>query len=418
MQKELKENSKEKTMQKANKLIINPEWDEIFYKYENNNFSNHAFPLFLFTTRLYEQLAQEGCKDVLFMSREGQFLKRLFDRYVEIRKEFNQETSDIKTHYFYGSRNSIMTASAKPLEQEDFDMLLRFFKYFIKPRMFLFSIGFTNEQIDEVRQSFGKSMDKMCINFKTSKSFKKLLQNEDFKRIYEDNRLKQSHAFGQYMKSFDVDFNNNGLTFVDIGYHGTMQDLIFKFFDEKVKMHGYFIKSRAKQHQDNAKTGLLGDNNNKELFGSKINKYDTFNYEQILRADHGRCLGYQVQDDNSAIPMIDTEHRDVEVFEKYIKTMQSQIFEKFELIARKSMTNDVDMAKICTIYFYYTVKNKTKADYQWILDMQDSHHDDFGYVGYPGKAFARWLRKFAFKLKDKIFIFNNKSYIKKLKKNM
>ena len=48
--------------------------------------------------------------------------------------------------------------------------------------------------------------------------------------------------------------------------------------------------------------------------------------------------------------------------------------------------------------------------------MQDCHHDDFGYVGYPGRAFARGLRKFVFKLKDKIFVCSKKAYINKLKK--
>ncbi len=399
------------------KIIINPEWDEIFYKYEENNFSNHAFPLYLFTARLYERLAESGCKDVLFMSREGQFLKRLFDRYCEIRRELCQPVIDITTHYFYGSRNSIMTASAKAIDEEDFDMLFRYFKYFIKPKSFLFSIGFSNEQIDEVRQTFGKSMDHACFNFQTSKALKKLKQNEVFRKIYEYNRSIQSDAFGIYMQTFGIDYHDQGLTFVDIGYHGTMQDLIFKYFNKNVKMHGYFIKNRARYCDDNTKTGLLGDNLNKGLFGSKVNKYDTFNYEQILRADHGRCVGYEVID-NTAHPIIDTQHSDVEIYQQYVQTMQEQIADKFELIARNALSLASDIATICTIYFYYTVKYKTKADYKWILDMQDRHHDDFGYVGYPGKAFARFLRKFAFSLKDKIFVLNKSCYIRKLRKSL
>ena len=401
---------------KKNKIIISSDWDKIFNKH--NNFSNHAFPLYLFTLRLYNQLSETGCNDVFFMSREGQFLKKLYERFVEIKKELGQEVTPINTHYFYGSRNSIMTASVQPIEQENFNLMFRYFNYFIKPKGFMYSIGFTNEQIDQVRQSVGKSVDKACLNFKASKAFKRLKQNEVFRKIYEENRLKQSTAFGEYMKSFGIDFHKNGLVFVDIGYHGTMQDLIYKFFNEKVTMHGYFIKNRAKFHANNSKTGLLGDNLNKNLFGSKINKYDTFNYEQILRADHGRCVGYEVVKDNFAKPLIDTKHHDGEIFEKYIKSLQEQILDKFEMIARKSLTEKCDIETICTIYFYHTVKNKSKADFEWILNMQDCHHDDFGYVGYPGKAFARWLRKCVFKLKDNIFISKNASHIRKLKKSL
>lgn len=402
---------------KTKDFIINKEWDEIFNKYPENNFSNHAFPLFLFTQRLYNQLTETGCKDILFMSREGQFLKKLFERYCEIKKQLNQEVTQINTNYFYGSRNSIMTASVKPIEEENFNELFRYFNFFIKPKMFMFSIGFSEEQIEEVAKSFGKATNKLCLSFKSSKTFKKLKENETFKRIYEENRTKQSTNFSEYMKTFNLDFYKDGLFFVDIGYHGTMQDLIYKFFNEKVTMHGYFIKNRAKYNANNSKVGLLGDNLNKDLFGSKVNKYDTFNYEQILRADHGRCLGYEVAD-NGAHPIIDEGHQDIEIYDKYVKYMQEQIFEKFELIAQKALSNNVDIEKICTIYFYYTIKNKSKADYQWILDMQDCHHDDFGYVGYPGRAFARGLRKFVFKLKDKFFLMGKKSYIKKMQKSV
>lgn len=403
---------------KTNKTIVNQEWDNIFNKYTANNLTNHAFPLYLFTIRLYEDLVKKGTKDVLFMSREGQFLKKLFERYCQIRKDCGLEVADIKTHYFYGSRNSIMTASVKPIEEENFEFMFRFFKYFISPKMFMYSIGFTNEQIEEVQKTFGKQINKHCLNFKTSKTFKNLKQNETFRKIYKDNRQKQSKAFALYMNTFNLDYKKDGLVFVDIGYHGTMQDLIFKFFDEKVKIQGYFIKNRSTQVENNTKFGFLGDNVDKKLFGSRITKYDAFNYEQILRADHGRCLGYEIVDKNTAKALIDEKHNDAEVFEKYIKQMQEQIFDKFELISKKSLTESWDIATICTIYFYYTVKNKTKTDYKWIIDMQDSHHDDFGYVGYPGRAFARWLRKFAFSVKDKMFVCKNRCYIRKLKKSL
>lgn len=52
------------------------------------------------------------------------------------------------------------------------------------------------------------------------------------------------------------------------------------------------------------------------------------------------------------------------------------------------------------------------------LDLQDCHHDDFGYVGYPVRAFARKLRKFAFKLKDNFFILSKSHHIKQLKKQI
>ena len=405
---------KDKTIALNEKLV---KFDEIFNSNKENNFSNHAFPLYLFTARLYDQLKEKNCKDIIFMSREGQYLKTLFERYCQIRKELGLDVADIKTHYFYGSRNSVMTASTKPIDNENFEHLLRYFKFFIRPKMFLFSIGFTNEQIDEVAKSF-KEINKLCFNFKTSKTFKKLKQDEVFRRIYEENRSKQSESFGKYMKSFNINFEKDGIFFVDIGYHGTMQDMIFKYFDEKIKMTGFFIKNRSQCSEENKKIGLLADVNNKNLFGSKIHKYDAYNYEQILRADHGRCLGYEVKDDGFAVPLLDTEHDDEAIFEKYVKQLQDNILNKFNKIAKIALTENVDIEKICTIYYFETIRNKSNYDFKWILDMQDCHHDDFGYVGYPGRAFARKLRKFAFKLKDNFFILGKKGFIKKTKKSL
>ncbi|MGN0798575.1 MAG: hypothetical protein ACI4L7_03340 [Christensenellales bacterium] len=390
-------------------------YDEIFDCYGENNLTNFAFPLYLFTMRLYDCLEKTDTHDVLFMSREGQFLKKLFERYCEIRKELNKDVANIRTHYFYGSRNSVFTASTKPLQEEHFDYLFRFFNYFMNARKFLISIGFSKEQVEQVKQSFGDKLDKTCFNLKKSKIFKELRENKDFVEIYESNRKLQSQSFDLYMKSFGVDYKKDGLVFVDIGYHGTMQDLIFKFFDNKVKICGYFLKSRAEQNLDNQKFGLLGDSNNKKLFGSKITKYDSFNYEQILRADHGRCLGYSVEND-SVNPILDVADDKI-VYDKYVKDLQDKIFEKFEKIAYQSLNQDnKNIPEICVVYYYNTIKNKQNKDYKWLLDMEDNHHDDFGYVGYPGKVVARSIRKFAFKLKDKFFVLKNKHYIKKLKK--
>ena len=80
-------------------------YDEIFNTYSENNLTNYAFPLYLFTMRLYDRLVKTNTRDVLFMSREGQFLKKLFERYCEIQKYVG-----CKLEYFvnlYGKENGI-----------------------------------------------------------------------------------------------------------------------------------------------------------------------------------------------------------------------------------------------------------------------------------------------------------------------
>ncbi len=395
------------------KAIINKDWDDIFFKYgEKYKLSNYAFSLYLFTMRLYEELGVNNSKDVLFMSREGQFLKKLFERYCELRKEFGLDVMNIATHYFYGSRNSTMAASLASLEDENFDLLFRFFT-FLSSSAFMHSIGFSQEQIVEVGESVKGNIKRYHVNYHKSKYFKELKQCKTFRKIYEENRTSQKEAFTRYMNSFNLDYKKDGLVFVDIGYHGTMQDLINKFFNSEVPIKGYFVKSRSPKEERDFKIGLLSDKSNTRFPGENINSYDAYNYEQILRADHGRCLGYKIVGE-SAEPVIDTELDDAEVFENYVKKMQAQIFDKFELIARKALQENTDVTTLCIIYYYETIKHKSNYDYNWIIDMQDTSHDDFGIVGYFGRLFSKKLRRIVFKMKDKKFVRQNKRYIQNL----
>ncbi len=398
-------------------LIVNEKLNNIFALYDGKfNFSNQAFPLFLFTKRLYDELRKNDCRNVLFMSREGQYLKTLFEYYCEQLQKTDKNYQPIKTHYFYGSRNSVMAASLRPLENEKFDLLFRFFKS-MSIMAFMHSIGFSKEQINTVKEKYKYNINKFHVFFEKSKAFKALKENEVFKSIYDENRTKQSKAFALYLNSFNIDYKKEGLTFVDIGYHGTMQDLIFRFLNEEVTLSGYFIKNRTWSETNNSKLGLLSDKNVK-LQGDQINKYDAFNYEQFLRADHGRVLGYELTNENSVNPIIDMDLDDAEVFENYVSPLQNQIFDKFTKIMDFAIEYpQVDIEKYCIAYYYYTVKNKSGYDYDWIIDMQDTSHDDFGIVGYFGRLFSKNLRKFFFSLKDKSFVFSNKGYVKRLLKN-
>lgn len=168
------------------------------------------------------------------------------------------------------------------------------------------------------------------------------------------------------MQSFNIDFAKDGIFFVDIGYHGTMQDMIFKFYDEKIKITGFFIKCRSKTSENNQKIGLLADVNNKKLFGSKVLQYDAYNYEQILRADHGRCLGYELTKNNTAKVLLDTEHDDKEIYDKYVKPLQADILIKFNKISKLALADNSDIATLATIYYFKTIKNKTNLDFKWI----------------------------------------------------
>ena len=387
-------------------------FDELFSKYgKNYNYSNYAFPLYIFTKRLYENLRAENKKHVFFLSREGQFLKKLFDKYCEVLKirggidnEYN-----ITSHYLYASRNSLQAGTLKPLEEETFKYVFKSAMFGLSIRNFLITLTFTDVQIEEIAKSLKLNIDKVTRNFKNSKQFKALKQNKLFQEIYEKKRLDQTSAFKLYMESFGVDFYEEGLTIVDIGFNGTMQALFNNFFNGKVKIKGYYIGSLKKGSENSVKYGLLYDKYNKKQLGNSINYHNKHYYEQICRADHSRVDNYEIID-GKPIVIFDKKIDENKVYQEFIKPLQEQILDKFEKIANKDYLALSNIEAEGTKYYYKLVVKKSKQDVDWLIKSQDCYHDNFAVIGYSMKQFKRNLRRVGFKIWDLGFIV--KSYIK------
>lgn len=373
---------------------------DCFDKYGKDlNFSNHAFPLFLFTKRLYQQLKKENVKDIFFLSREGQFLKKLFDIYVECLKKKGIE-SNFNTHYLYASRNSILNASLNPIDNEDFYCLFRSSKS-MSVKKFLLTLGFSDSQLQEVKETYPFDMEKRIKNFNKSKQFKELKKNETFRTIYKQNSAEQRNSLKVYLDSFNVDFEKDGFYIVDIGWKGTMQDLFQKFFDNKIVIKGYFVGSCKKTKS--YKYGLLYDRNNRKQYGNTVHRHIIYNYEQICRADHNRCDGYSIVDGKPKV-ILDSKLNDAKIYHEVSEPLQSQILEKFKVLAKLDYYNLSNIDVVATKMFYKLIQKKSNEDWHWLDKSQNTHHDNFGDVRYPFKAFSFVLRKIGFGLLDAMFL--------------
>ena len=394
-----------------NKLIF----DEIFSEFgDKYNYSNYAFPLYIFTKRLYEKLKLENKHNVFFLSREGQFLKKLFDRYCEAVKARSYENFDITSHYLLASRNSLQAATLKPLQKETFKYIFKSAWFGLSVRNFLITLTFSDEQITLIEKELNLNIDKVTRNFKNSRSFKKLKECETFKKLYEEKRLEQNKAFKLYLDSFNVNFNEEGLTIVDIGFNGTMQALFSEFFENKVKITGYYIASLKKGSSKSKKFGLLYDKYNKKQLGSSINYHNKHYYEQICRADHSRVDNYAITQGKPTI-IFDKKIDDNKAYLEIIAPLQEQIINKFDKIANLDYFALSNIEAEGTKYYYKLVANKTKEDSAWLIKSQDSYHDSFAVIGFSMKNFKRNLRKLGFKLWDLGFLITKYCRAKSLK---
>ena len=157
-----------------------------------------------------------------------------------------------------------------------------------------------------------------------------------FKKIYDDNRTKQNELLREYIYS-NVEYDTERLYFVDVGWKGTIQDAIFKSFDGKIKITGYYIgrMDSGYIHPNNIKEGLVFSKYPQESNYYSYFIHNTLLVEQIASADHGSTRGYK-RESGVVKPIISkNDTKDYEVFQivkntqKYIENQFKEIFELF-----------------------------------------------------------------------------------------
>lgn len=264
----------------------------------------------IFMERLYKESKKKQIKNLFFISREGYFLKRLFD-YYQSTVQLSDEDS-IETHYFKASRQSSMQVAHKSLDVETFEHLKRKDSD-ISVENFLKTFLFNDDLIAVISDEIGADKSEMVIDFYSSGIFIKLKRNEKFEIGYEKNRNYQKKAFKNYLDSFQVDFQKEGMMVVDVGWRGTMQECIHTFFEEKVNVHGYYLglKEGYRITESTKRFGLnfsvyptTGPSDNVLMANRQL-------YEQLLAAPHGSTLGYRDKAGDYSIERYEQKERDV-----------------------------------------------------------------------------------------------------------
>lgn len=401
---------------KAN-FSIPTEFEDLFNKFGKDNvYSNHAFPLYLYIKRLVENLLRNNVKNVFFFAREGYFTKQLFDEYIKI------NNIKINSHYFYISRNSIMQVGLKNLENEDFRLFLKT-KLQISILEFLTSLDFDKETINKIVSDCKINITKSSFNFLKSQEFKELKQNKLFVNTYENNRLANREAFKKYLESFNVDFVNEGLNIVDVGWNGSTQNLFCHYVQggiSKFKITGYYMAclKPVLGIKESPKIGLLYSKKLKcpiLKYENKAYRYRTYNYEQILRANHDRTIGYKLVDGKVEV-IFDNKENEKLVFNAIIEPMQKMILEKFIDICNLDNSKWYPIETICLKMYLEMMNKASKADYAWLNNSKNTQLDTFAAIGYRFKNKAPLLKNFFAKISDKIYYRHNIKLLKKRKK--
>lgn len=388
--------------QKAKFGINFAKYREIFEQCPNYRYSNYAFALYLFEKRLCARLEQENIKNVFFFSREGQYLKKLFDDYCRL----TGKGKDIATHYIYVSRNSVLPTSLKPLGEETFDKVFPGVLC-VTLRKFLTTLGFSREETEVIAKQVKTHPDKIYANMPHSAMFKRLCQNKLFVEKYDKMRSEQRKIFRAYWESFGVDIYNEKIAVVDVGWTGTMQTLVDRQFEGKVNMVGFYVGTRDRSEKDRAtKFGLLYSCKNKTYTRPHLFKHHMTFFEQLLRASHNCTIGYVLKN-GMPVPVLDTKIDDAAFFKRDIEPMQREMTAKFEQLCKLDYDYCSTMENVVYRAFYKLSLHPTKKDIEWIMRCEDSHYDQFMRIGYTFAPFKHFMRVFVHTLDNCMFVAKN-----------
>ncbi|NIK78354.1 putative HAD superfamily hydrolase [Paenibacillus castaneae] len=306
-------------------------------------FNNIIFSLFYFTKKLYEDLVSKGVKDVFFLSREGEYLKVLFDRYQEA--EGYRDSRLIQSHYLKVSRKSTFLPSLKELTQEDFYNLFRQYRK-ISSYEFMSSLNFEEEFINSLALNLQINLNKKEEDFPTSEPFRILLENKAFQDYYENVRTQQKKLFKLYVSNLSGKKNMESLHIVDVGWKGTIQDNIYNIYDGQVSINGYYVGLVAlgNMKEDNDKKGIVFS-----IVSHKNNQTAVFNenralFEIMLGATHGSADRYIYKDNNTDVGVLTIQNeKEKEIFEKIVQPAQNGMFETFEEICEIFCLRSLDI---------------------------------------------------------------------------
>ncbi len=360
----------------TSKSIENKLWD-IYLKCNRNKYEDIAFAIYHYIETLYYMLRQYNTKNVFFLSREGEFLKKVFDYYQG--RRIVDDSDKINSHYLMVSRKSTFIASLKSLDEEKFEMIFRQYVN-ISLYDFLSSLGFSIKEELKIGELINIDIYEKMENFPRTEVYTRLLKCSYFKKLYEEKRLLQKNNFNAYMNSYNVDISKEGIFLVDVGWKGTIQDNIFTYYNESVTINGLYLGLVANglEHPLNKKYGLLFQN---KPFNTKY--YNIYNenrsiFEIILGASHGSADHYEKKD--NIIKVITSEQEEEKkLFDTLIGPLQIGIFKVIESINECLNEEYYDNSELDNIWADIHARFvflPTKKQVEFFYDIY--HYENFG----------------------------------------
>lgn len=331
-------------------------------------FCEYALVYYCFVKELYARLQNKGITDVAFLAREGHFLKRMFELYIHLKSPYGET---INNNYIKCSRRASTTV--------DEEKLVAFLDKKISIRNLLKAYGYDVTSINAFQKEYGiidDDFDNSEVIMRENQVYLQLVRNADFDNMLL-NKVKDSKAaFRTYLKNKS---KGKLLTLVDIGWKGSMQEIIAKYFEGETI--GFYLGINECSYDLKSREGLVFMScmqTDVKTRYSQILKTNIQLYEQLAAAPHGSTLGYSFENGNVQIAEEWSENE-----EKFYKNEISRIQDEMLLILRgvsvwtDEMPRD-KMLKECARLVLRAALFADKSRLSFLRRLDNAFFDNFG----------------------------------------
>ncbi len=298
-------------------------------------FAEYAVLFYAAMRNLYAKARADGVENLIFLAREGFFLKKLFDEYQKIAIP---PALGIGTQYIKVSRHSLITLAENtfenPLETSD-----------ISPAEFLQSVGIAVAAAKKLPELSAVDFDAKIADFGESPEYAAMKNSPALRRMYEAASAENLAAFLEYLGGFGT----RNAAVVDVGWNGTMQMLANRI--SHLDMRGYYL-GIVPEDKFKKSPEWLAQKRESLLFSAypapspffhffNINKQL---YEMLLGAPHGSARSYAKAPDGGILIGEFWNENEKSLYKNTISKWQQNALENFRRLYRDFANSPADEA--------------------------------------------------------------------------
>lgn len=392
------------------------------YKFPHmNKLSQHAYnlglsysPLFIgFAQNIREQVEKNNIHKIYFISREGKFLKSLYDGYVAHISSHASALNLPATYHLELSRASTYAASLDDLSIASMMTIWRQIKTMSITNL-LITMNCNTKEIRQYLHAQGIDIDKPRKRLWLNRHTIAIMQDKQFIYLCEQNIKQQRINLLNYLSRKDLTPEMSGnILFVDIGWRGSIQDNLARLLPNINSFGAYLgiIKYINTQASHVEKAAYLFDLNKQIMSQNTLR--DSNSFELICNCRTGSVVGYERHAPYRPITVEVTEEQ--QLYDDFCRHFQSAIINMTNYFGRDAYTHSIVSNDLYQASFkiYNKIGNNTHWLLKYVLHRNIRFNNLFGYGRIEKKL--RPLDKLIIRRSEKIVKFFKKT-IKKARK--